>query len=99
MPGGPGGFTPEQLHRFRAPALVVAAEHDCFWSGKAIVAGAERSLPGSRVVMLPRARHLPARRHLDDTNRRLLEFFDEVVSGKAGPRAVPASPTPTAAEE
>ncbi len=97
MPGGRDGFTPEQLRPFRAPVMVVAAEYDCFWPGKATAAAAERSLPGCRTVVLPQAKHVPARHHLADTNRGLLAFFEEVLSGKAGPRAVPSSAT--AAEE
>lgn len=95
LPGGPGGFTPEQLRDFRAPALVVAAEYDCFWPGKATVAAAERMLPGCRTVVLPQARHLPAQRHLDDTNRLLLDFFGEVVDGNVRSRANPVTATAT----
>ncbi|KAL4457814.1 hypothetical protein ABPG75_012679 [Micractinium tetrahymenae] len=97
LPGGQGGFTSKQLRNFRAPALVIAAEHDCFWPGKATAAAAERSLPGCRTVVLPGAKHLPAQHHMEGTNKRLLGFFEEVVSGKARPRDVPAAPL--AAEE
>lgn len=75
MPGGPAGFTPDQLKSFSAPTLVVAAERDLFWRGHAAAAAACRLVPGCETVVLPGTKHLPAKHKLVEVNQRLLDFF------------------------
>ncbi|KAL4420517.1 hypothetical protein ABPG75_010173 [Micractinium tetrahymenae] len=77
LPGGHGGFPRDQLARLAAPTFVVTAENDVFWPGKAAAAAAEAALPDVRTAVIPGARHMPARRKMEQANGWVLDFFAE----------------------
>ncbi|EFN58907.1 hypothetical protein CHLNCDRAFT_140848 [Chlorella variabilis] len=77
LPGGHGGFPPDDLARLAAPTFVICAERDVFWPGKAAAAAAAAALPDCQTAVIPDARHLPSRRKMEEANRWILDFFLE----------------------
>jgi pimeloyl-ACP methyl ester carboxylesterase len=74
LPGGNAGFSKAQLSRLTAPTLVIAAEKDVFWPGKAVAAAAEASLPACKTMVIP-GRHLPSRAKLAECMEEVLSFW------------------------
>lgn len=98
MPGGASGFTASLLRAFKAPTIVIAAEHDLFWPAKDSTAAAQRILPGCRTVTIPGARHLPGRRHIQRLCAWLADFFAEAGRRLPSRGGAEAAQPPQAAE-
>ena len=75
LPGGPHGFTPDQLCRLEAPALVLGAEHDRLWRGAEAVAAARAALPDCEAELMPGVHHIPDAAGCETISCRVLEFF------------------------
>ncbi|MCC5962754.1 MAG: alpha/beta hydrolase [Rhodobacteraceae bacterium] len=69
------------LDGFNHPALVVGAERDPLFPGKALLARARYLLPQARTRMLPGSRHFPSAQDIDA----LADWLDEVLSGSPQP--------------
>lgn len=74
LPGGNAGFSKAQLSRLTAPTIVIAAEKDVLWPGKAVAAAAEASLPACKTMVIP-GRHLPSRAKLAECMEEVLSFW------------------------
>jgi len=68
-------FAPH-LAKIAAPTLIVWGQNDRFFP-PAVGEGLHRSIPGSRLTMIPNAGHLPMWEQPDLVNRLILEFLKE----------------------
>jgi len=76
------------MHAIRVPALLVWGENDPLvplFYGQAM----QEEIPGSKLVVIPRAAHVPMWDAPDEFNRILLDFFDDVEAAPARDVAEP----------
>ena len=74
LPGGPSGvFPPDQLSRLTAPTIIICGEHD-IWPCKATAAAAA-ALPDCKTIIIPGAKHFPAKQHLIQAADWILDWF------------------------
>jgi pimeloyl-ACP methyl ester carboxylesterase len=66
-------FAP-RLGQVAAPVLILWGQNDRFFP-PAVGEGLHRSIPGSRLAMIPKAGHLPMWEQPDLVNRLILEFL------------------------
>lgn len=72
----PRPATREDLAGYEGPTLVIAAERDLLFPGRAVAAGAVAAIPGRvDVVLLEGERHVPSEDALGRVNERVLGFL------------------------
>jgi len=82
--GMPTPATRAELHRFSAPTLVLAGQHDPFFPGETVARRAREVVPHAEVSVLAGEAHLPGPEALRAANARIARLLEDATESAGG---------------